>query len=191
MRVFISGGCKNGKSYYAQRLAHAMRRTGLYYIATMRPSDVEDHERILRHRRERLGWGFETVEQPENIPEILDKCDPDASFLLDSLTALLSNEMFPPGKAAINYGAADKITGEMIELLDSVRDIVVVSDFIYSDGLLYDGPAEWFRRSLAQIDRAVAARSDAVIEIVFSGAVVHRGAERLRREGLLPAGGAA
>ena len=46
MNVFISGGCKNGKSYYAQR--DAKRQAGaagrpLYYIATMIPHDEEDH----------------------------------------------------------------------------------------------------------------------------------------------------
>ena len=42
MNVFISGGCKNGKSFYAQRLARRQAdETGspLYYIATMIPHD--------------------------------------------------------------------------------------------------------------------------------------------------------
>ncbi|MDR2356570.1 MAG: bifunctional adenosylcobinamide kinase/adenosylcobinamide-phosphate guanylyltransferase [Oscillospiraceae bacterium] len=188
MRIFISGGCKNGKSYFAQRLAGAMRRTRLYYVATMRPCDEEDIERVRRHRRERFGWGFETVEQPENIHEIIRKCDPNAAFLLDSLTALLSNEMFPAG-GGVDEGAAGRIIGGMEKLYGGARDIVVVSDFIYSDGLRYDETTERFRRALALIDRTVAARSDAVIEVAFSGAVVHRGAEELKREGLI-AGGA-
>ena len=71
MRIFISGGCKNGKSYYAQRLAKAQCiGNGLYYIATMKPVDAEDDERIARHRRERDGFGFTTVEQPFDIENI-------------------------------------------------------------------------------------------------------------------------
>ena len=46
MNIFISGGCKNGKSMYAQKLAKEMadaRGRALYYIATMIPTDEEDH----------------------------------------------------------------------------------------------------------------------------------------------------
>ncbi len=49
MNVFISGGCKNGKSFYAQRLARRQADEAgspLYYIATMIPHDEEDHARI-------------------------------------------------------------------------------------------------------------------------------------------------
>ena len=95
MSTFISGGCKNGKSYYAQRIAKSAG-TPLYYIATMIPHDDEDDARILRHRNERDGWGFETLECGADILSCLDRADPDGSFLLDSVTALLSNEMFAP-----------------------------------------------------------------------------------------------
>lgn len=66
MNIFISGGCKNGKSYHAQELARDMAVQGglpLYYLATMIPHDDEDRARIRRHLSERDGWGFETVEQ--------------------------------------------------------------------------------------------------------------------------------
>ena len=73
MNVFISGGCKNGKSYYAQKLASDLAREQgkpLYYIATMIPRDEEDRARIRRHLAERDGWGFETLEQPTNISSL-------------------------------------------------------------------------------------------------------------------------
>ena len=49
MNIFISGGCKNGKSLHAQELAKEMadvQHVPLYYIATMIPKDDEDHNRI-------------------------------------------------------------------------------------------------------------------------------------------------
>ena len=54
MNVFISGGCKNGKSYYAQEVARDManeKNVPLYYLATMIPVDDEDRARIKRHVR--------------------------------------------------------------------------------------------------------------------------------------------
>jgi len=61
----------------------------------MKSVDAEDDKRIRKHRSDREGWGFTTVEQSVDIEKILVKCDSGGSFLLDSLTALLANEMFP------------------------------------------------------------------------------------------------
>ena len=184
MKIFISGGCKNGKSHYAQQLALAQRqktRAGLlYYIATMKAADSEDEARIARHRRDREGFRFITIEQPVDIDTILDKCDPGHSFLLDSLTALLANEMFPPEGAPsgyVNEKAADKIISALRRVTDNINDIVIVSDYIYSDALLYDPLTEEYRKSLALIDRAAAGCCDVVLEAAFSNLIIHRGKE--------------
>ena len=182
MKIFISGGCKNGKSYYAQRLAKAqhlknMQEPGsLYYVATMKPVDTEDDERILKHRREREGWGFTTIEQPVDIEKMLGISGHSHSFLLDSLTALLANEMFL-SNGKINEQAAKKITGELLQITGTIKDIVIVSDYIYSDALEYDSLTEKYRKSLAEIDRTAAENSDVVIEAAYANIIVHKGRE--------------
>ena len=176
MRIFISGGVKNGKSYYAQRLAKARQTDKLYYIATMRPADAEDDERVKRHRKERGGWGFTTIEQHSDIETILGKCDYGGSFLLDSVTALLANEMFPQN-GGVNENAREKITDGLSEILSQVEDIVIVSDYIYSDAILFEPLTEQYRESLAAIDRFLASRCDIVLELVYSNVLVHKGEE--------------
>jgi adenosylcobinamide kinase/adenosylcobinamide-phosphate guanylyltransferase len=178
MRVFVSGGANSGKSHYAQCIAKEQSAGGaaLYYIATMRPADGEDAGRVERHRAERRGWGFQTVEQPFDIGEILDKCDRHGSFLLDSLTALLANEMFPPG-GSIEKEAAVKIIGGLDLIFRNIENIVVVSDYIYGDAIEYDALTELYRKSLARIDRAAAARCGIVVEYAFSNAIYHKRSE--------------
>ncbi|MCL2478276.1 MAG: bifunctional adenosylcobinamide kinase/adenosylcobinamide-phosphate guanylyltransferase [Treponema sp.] len=173
MKIFISGGCKNGKSYLAQKLAKAARAGPLYYIATMLPADAEDDQRIARHRREREGWGFNTIEQQRDIEQILRKCDTSGSFLLDSLTALLANEMFLPD--GINAYAAEKICAGLREITAAIKNIVIVSDYIYSDAFPYDPLTENYRRSLAQTDRAAAQYCDTVLEAAYGNVIVHKG----------------
>ena len=177
MKIFISGGCKNGKSYYAQHLAKAQQADSLYYIATMKSVDSEDDERIMRHRKERDGWGFTTLEQPVDIENILQKCDRYGSFLLDSLTALLANEMFLPPDWKLNEKAAEKIICGLSQILDNIGNIVIVSDYIYSDAYIYDELTEKYRKSLAEIDRAAAKACDVVLEIAYTSAIVHKGRE--------------
>lgn len=176
LRVFISGGNKNGKSYFAQELAKRAKQHAepLYYVATMRAVDQEDDERIVRHRQEREGWGFTTIEQSRDIHNILHKCDHNASFLLDSLTALLANEMFPGG-SLVREDASEYIAGGLLRLMEQLENIVIVSDFIYSDAALYDPLTERYREGLASLDRLVARHSDIVAEVVFSQIIVHKG----------------
>lgn len=166
MNIFISGGCKNGKSYYAQSLAKQQAASGspLYYVATMEPVDSEDHARILRHRQERLGWGFTTIECSSGIGSIT--ADFSGSFLLDSVTALLSNEMFRKD-GSIDKTAHERIAAELVELAEKSRNVVFVSDFIYSDALEYDELTELYRKGLAWIDRALAKNCEVVIEVAF------------------------
>ena len=172
MSAFISGGCKNGKSYYAQRIAKA-NGAPLYYVATMIPRDEEDDARILRHRREREGWGFETLECGKNILTCLERADCSGSFLLDSVTALLSNEMFT--RHGMDPDAPARLAGELVEFVRRAPNSVMVSDYIYSDALLYDEWTEAYRRGLAHIDRALAAACDDVIEVVHGITIVHKG----------------
>jgi len=181
MRIFISGGCKNGKSTHGQQLAKKQcgQSDTLYFIATMKPSDDEDIERIARHRYERKDLGFTTVEQPTTIEEILEKCDHNASFILDSLTALLANEMFLQ-EDCFDREACGRVAKGINQVLDTLSNIVIVSDYIYSDANLYDPLTESYRKSLATLDRLVASKCDVVIEIIHAQIVIHKGEELLK-----------
>ena len=176
MIVFITGGAKNGKSSYAQRLAVELAQGGKhYYIATMIPVDEEDRERIRRHIADRAGLGFETIEQGRDILQCLPQVDKNASFLLDSATALLMNELFLPPDYRLNPKAGEKCARELVEFAQAVKHIVVVSDYIYSDALRYDEGTEAYRKALAGIDRQLAAVSDVVLELSAGSIIVHKG----------------
>ena len=177
MKIFVTGGCKNGKSYYSQHLAKYQQNTdsgALYYIATMNAVDHEDDERIKRHQAERDGWGFTTIEKYEKIENILTYCDVNGSYLLDSLTALLANEMFTTdGK--VHKNASEKIADGLLKILDKIDNIVIVSDYIYSDAILYDPLTEQYRKSLATLDKLVAKHCEVVLEVCYAQVITHKG----------------
>lgn len=174
MNILISGGAKNGKSYFAQRQAKQMaaeQGVPLYYIATMIPHDEEDQARIRRHIKERAGWGFETLECGRNLPGILNEegeahtpADPRGAFLLDSVTALLSNEMFGED-GSFDAGAAERVARDCTAFAKATGNTVFVSDYIYGDAQRYDDMTEEYRRGLAYIDRQLAKVCDRVIEV--------------------------
>lgn len=183
MNVFVSGGCKNGKSYFAQRLAKEMaeeKNLPLYYVATMRPTDEEDEARIRRHIEDRDGWGFITIEQAEDICKALEQCESVAGgeaksianrrcegvFLLDSVTALLSNEMFG-ADGSIHPDAGAKVAADLKRFAELTGNTVFVSDYIYSESRLFDELTEKYRESLALCDRTLAAACEQVYEVTY------------------------
>lgn len=177
MTVFISGGAKCGKSSLAQEITVTLSEGGRrYYVATMLPSGEEDDERIRRHLADRAGMGFETVECFKNVLDCLETADRNGAFLVDSVTSLLQNALFPAEK---NYEpdpeAARRCTGELIAFAKTVRHVVFVSDSVYADGERYSETTECYRSFLADIDRQLARLCDTVIEVSAGQAIVHKG----------------
>lgn len=171
MNIFISGGCKNGKSYYAQKRAKEMAQQlgkPLYYVATMIPHDDEDRARIKRHLAERDGWGFETLEQGKDLPALLhdENVRRDGVFLFDSVTALLNNEMFDE-EGRMDGGAAERIKDDVLEFAAKTGNTIFVSDYIYGDCEDYSSTTKDYMKGLASIDKALAAVCDEVIEVSY------------------------
>ena len=176
MTYFISGGAKNGKSTLAQDLAVALAKgEKQYYVATMISTGEEDDDRIRRHIADRDGMGFETVECFHNIMDCLKTADKDGVFLVDSVTALIQNSLFPIEKNfEMDLEAADRCADELIRFAGTVRCAIFVSDYIYSDAERYSESTEMYRKSLADIDRRLAKVCDTVIEVSTGQAIIHK-----------------
>lgn len=175
MKILLLGGSKSGKSMTAQRLARALADGApLYYWATMEPTDGEDLARIARHRAEREGWGFQTVECARELPARLPQLDARGTVLLDSVTACLAAQMFPPD-APWKPHAARTVTEELLTVAERLANAVCVCDTVWSDGTRFDVPTECYRRALAEICRALAERFDIVAEITAGLPVVWKG----------------
>ena len=165
MHVFISGGCKNGKSTFALRTALELApEAPRYYVATMLPHDAEDEERIRRHCRAREGLGFETIERGLRLADIPELVRHGAVFVLDSVTALLENAMFPYG-GEMQPDAAKVCEAELAAFLDGVENAVMISDYIYSNAFRASESTRAYMRGLARLDRLLAARCVRTVEI--------------------------
>lgn len=194
MKILISGGAKNGKSMYAQKIAKAMSveyDVPLYYVATMEPTDEEDEHRIKRHVQDRAGWGFTTIEEPQKLVNVFDardigfmteadnadnannldiKCmvrnpvNPKGVFLVDSLTALLGNNMFKKN-GSMNLDCFDDVRDDIYAFSTLASNIVMVSDSIGCDGIIFDQITEAYRKSLARLEREIASYYDRVTEV--------------------------
>ena len=175
MTYFISGGAKNGKSTLAQDIAVALGGKR-YYVATMISTGAEDDERIRRHLANRDGLGFETVECFRNIMDCLHTADKGSVFLVDSVTALIQNSLFPIEKNyEMDLETANRCADELVKFAGTVRHAVFVSDYIYSDAEEFSESTEIYRKCLASIDRRLAKICDTVIEVSAGQPIIYKG----------------
>lgn len=174
MTIFVTGGCKNGKSTFALGQAMRLDAERRCYVATMLPRDAEEFLCVERHRAARAGMGFATAEKPYEPSGCFEEAGNNGVFLLDSVTALLANLMFG-ADGEMQPDAFSKCSEELNAFLNTAEHAVIVSDYIYCDGMEFAEATEEFRHSLALIDRMLAERCDVVVEICAGMPTVHKG----------------
>jgi adenosylcobinamide kinase/adenosylcobinamide-phosphate guanylyltransferase len=132
----------------------------------MKPYDKEDEERIKKHIQNREGLNFITLEVQRNLHEIVNNIKSNDTILIDSITSLLTNEMFI-GNEIIKNPSVNILNG-LKQIMVKAKNTVIVSDYIFNDAIEYDEVTETFKRELAIINKELANISDNVMECSFS-----------------------
>ncbi|MEA4968913.1 MAG: bifunctional adenosylcobinamide kinase/adenosylcobinamide-phosphate guanylyltransferase [Candidatus Pelethousia sp.] len=155
MLILIMGENSSGKSAYAEKLVARMGG-GLYYIATMIPHGEEGAARVNKHRAQRVGLGFATLELPYAVGGA--DIPPEGAVLLEDVSNLLANRMFERGGTV-----ADTLT-DIKTLLCRCRALVAVS-IQGLEGADYEGETRTYIAALAALNDALIAAADLVIEM--------------------------
>lgn len=181
MIILLVGGSKSGKSIAAQKYSKLIenKEGALYYLATMKASDLEDMKRIENHLLERKGWGFITIEKDKDLKDIVDNLSKKDTILLDSITSLVTNEMFDNGSFIINV--SDKIIKEIRLISEKIENLIIVTDYLFSDGIIYDNYTESFRREMGKLNINLASIADIVIEYSFNNEIIHKGRKEIMK----------
>jgi len=179
MMTLMIGGSGSGKSARAEDyLAAVSEGKQKYYIATMRVYDEEGEKKIERHRRLRCGKGFITIEQPTAIHEALGKMEPgERTALLECISNLAANEMFSGEEPAAAEAVTERVVEGIRRLKEGLAHLVVVSNNVFEDGIVYDETTMEYIRAMGQINEKLAAMAERVVEVVAGIPVVIREAE--------------
>jgi adenosylcobinamide kinase/adenosylcobinamide-phosphate guanylyltransferase len=196
MLVLISGGSGSGKSQLAEKLAVRLAdNSALYYVATMmRGHDDESARKIARHREQRSGHGFLTVERPfaggelaysrtsaQEIAESESKnsVQSDGVILLECLSNLLANEMFLRSEQGLDYlspeQAAEIIWYDLMQLAERSRHLVIVSNEVFADSMVFDDHSRSYLRLLGWLNQKLAEEADLSLEVYYGLPIVHKG----------------
>ena len=111
--IFVTGGCRSGKSQFALDYANRHFHKKLY-LATCEALDEEMAKRIEDHRKKR-GLDWQTVEEPFKIAEAIEQHEHDVEvILLDCITLWLSNLL-------MREKSDREIMNEVSTLVDTVK----------------------------------------------------------------------
>lgn len=185
MITLVTGGSGSGKSAYAESLLSSCEGIR-YYIATMQIYDAEGEKKVERHRKLRAGKGFLTIESPMNVGKIQFVCAGEAgqaqyrqeaerkgqcssekkSALLECMSNLTANEMFTKDGMKSEEEVVEKIVSEIQTLSQKLDNLVIVTNNVFEDGVIYDAGTMEYLRALGRINAALARLADRVAEVV-------------------------
>ena len=163
MITLITGGSGSGKSAYAEGRITGFGERERIYIATMYPFDEESRQRVKRHRAMREKKNFQTIECYTGLKNL--EISKGANVLLECMSNLVANEMFRQD------GAGERTVQEILEgirkLAGQARELVVVTNEIFSDGICYDPETTRYQTYLGEINRWLGKWAGQVIEVVY------------------------
>ena len=158
MFIFIAGTSGSGKSSYAEtRLSELTLTAQKIYIATANSEEMP--RRVELHKARRQGKGFITIERPKNLGAL--EIPKGSCILIEALTTWLANEMFCGGDF-------ERIYYDLQKLRAKAEHVILVSDYIFSDGACCGELTENYMKALGDLSVKFAAEADEVIEC-FAG----------------------
>ncbi len=164
--ILIVGGSGSGKSAYAeQKASEVAGAKKLYYCATMVVDGEEGLLRAERHRKQRQGKGFCTIERGRDIAGLAAEVS-GGVVLLECLSNLVANEMFVEDTIYAPFDVAQKVYREIRCLEGCTAELVIVTNNVFEDGICYDRVTLQYLEALAAVNRMLAKEADTVTEIV-------------------------
>lgn len=167
----ITGGSGSGKSAYAEKQVLAAGPGRRIYIATMIPYGEEGRQRVERHRALRREKQFETVECYTGLSRLaLAAADEKpTAILLECMSNLVANEIFEPDGA--HERTAEEICAGIERLQSQTRELFVVTNEVFSDGVAYDAETTRYLETLGEVNCRLAAMAGRVTEVAGGAAV--------------------
>jgi adenosylcobinamide kinase/adenosylcobinamide-phosphate guanylyltransferase len=170
--TFVVGGCRSGKTRFAQTLVENRGQSPRIYVATCQPQDEEMLRRVARHQQERANR-WRTEEVPIRLDEAILRLRPEAgAILVDCLTLWVSNLMFDENPPEAVLEAADAL----VRSLDGGGcPVVVVSNEVGTGIVPENRLAREYRDAVGFVNQRLAACADNVVHMVAGIPVAIKG----------------
>ena len=160
--IFITGGCRSGKSRFA--LDHADRHfSRKLYLATCEALDEEMAQRIEQHKKMR-GPEWKTIEEPIKIVERIKEYGEGVEvILMDCITLWLSNLLT---REKTDQEIMDEMTRFVEMMKQTPTSFIVVSNEVGMGIVPADPLGRRFRDLSGMANQKIAAAANTVIFMV-------------------------
>jgi len=156
--TLVTGGSRSGKTACALELA--LKHENRVYLATAQAFDDEMTDRIRRHREERADR-FQTLEEPLDLAEALDRLPEETDVvLIDCLTVWLGNLMHKNGPKPDPY---DEVKAFLKAIEKPPCHLVIVTNELGSGIIPHDAMTRTYRDHAGWLNQDVAKRADRVL----------------------------
>jgi adenosylcobinamide kinase / adenosylcobinamide-phosphate guanylyltransferase len=162
--VLITGGCRSGKSAYAQQIAESLPPERLY-VATCPVTDEEMRRRIEQHQSARRGRGWHTVEQQNDLPRVFHDHQQYNVLLVDCVTLWVNNLMYHAEREGHDVTEADvaQQCGRLLEAAQAHRGTAIFVTNEVGMGVVPDNAAaRRYRDLVGRANQAIASAADSV-----------------------------
>jgi adenosylcobinamide kinase/adenosylcobinamide-phosphate guanylyltransferase len=168
--MLITGGCRSGKSAYAQQTAESLPPTRLY-VATAPVTDDEMRHRIEQHRQARHNRGWETVEEQLDLTGVFRRCVEHNVLLVDCITLWINNLMYHADLDKRPFGEND-VAAQCSQMLDAAEacrgTVIFVTNEVGMGVVPENAQARRYRDLVGRANQMIAARAD-VVTLVCCG----------------------
>jgi adenosylcobinamide kinase/adenosylcobinamide-phosphate guanylyltransferase len=162
--ILVTGGCRSGKSAYAERLAELLPSPRLY-VATAPVCDEEMQRRIDEHRRARQGRGWETIEEQLDLIGVFSANGQYNVVLVDCVTLWVNNLMYyadRDGRRITEANVAGLCDGVLKAAGTCRGTVIFVSNEVGLGVVPENEQARRYRDLVGRANQLIAARADAV-----------------------------
>ncbi len=162
--ILVTGGCRSGKSDFAQQLAEGLDGP-LLFIATCPCTDKEMADRIRLHQKARLKAGWRTIEEPVAPAESIRQAGAGTTIVLDCLTLWISNLLVDTDSrgSLLTEKELIPLVNELAEAAGNHCGLVIMVSGEVGQGIVPENAlARRYRDLVGRCNRCMAARADQV-----------------------------
>ncbi len=181
MVYLVIGTQNSGKSVLAEKLAMETKDPCRVYLATMKVCDDAAKERVAKHRKQREGKGFVTVEKEYGITDVPGEIDKpgETTLCLECVSNLVGNELYdnqesfgvkellPSEADAAGKRAefADRVAAEIKAVADKVSNIILVTNEYEDKNDEFDDETRLYVELLKMVNERISGFSDEIYDL--------------------------
>lgn len=157
--ILVTGGCRSGKSGFAERLALGFSKNPVY-LATARIWDEEFRQRVLRHQRNR-GEEWTTIEEEK----ALSRHDMRGRVVVVDCVTLWCTNFFFDGQVSIDE-TLEAIKEEFERLVSQEAVFIFITNELGMGGTSDNEVQRKFTDLQGWVNQYIASRADEVVLMV-------------------------